>query len=341
MELFDFSQYSLGIAAIQGVVAVIMFFVTNWLGGHTPVDRGYVTLSLIAADDTMPAFNFVFKTLTPLVQYIFFIALFQLVTPLAFLLANSYMIIVYYWLLRGLYYILRGAFYLANWLVFFLYMIVSVGIAIWIYRFAESVDSILPGKEALRDQLWILIAIFVYQVINGLRINRTGTEDRKHRYALRKYREFKKKYSEVVGANCEYVVDADLLYAIMIVENYNRPPLVRMVENLKFRLTHKRMSLGIMQVQTDKMIDDKESIKLAAEIITKLREEYIQNREKESESLGMLSGYIYNIADKYIGGNWEYADEVQEIFEVINSMQIKEAYNVTLKEALSYKMPDE
>ena len=48
-----------------------------------------------------------------------------------------------------------------------------------------------------------------------------------------------------------------------------------------------------------------------------------------------------NIGSKYIGGNWEYADEVQEIFEVINSMQIKEAYNVTLKEALAYKMPDE
>ncbi len=340
MELFDFSQYSFGIAAIQGVVAVITFFVTNWLGGHTPVDRGYVTLSLIAADDTMPAFNFVFKTLTPLVQYILFIALFQLVTPLAFLLANSYMIIVYYWFLRGLYYILRGAFHLANWPIFFLYMIVSVGIAIWIYSFAESVDSILPGKEALRDQLWILIAIFVYQVVNGLRINRKGTEDRKHRYALRKYHEFKKKYSEVVDANCEYVVDADLLYAIMIVENYNRPPLVRMVENLKFRMTHKRMSLGIMQVQTDKMIDDKESIKQAAEIIAKLREEYIQNREKESESLGVLSAYVYTMAERYIGGSWEYANDVREIYEVINSMQIKEAYNVKLKDVLAYKMPD-
>lgn len=340
MELFDFSQYSLGIAAIQGVVAVIMFFVTNWLGGHTPVDRGYVTLSLIAADDTMPAFNFVFKTLTPLVQYILFIALFQLVTPLASLLANSYMIIVYYWLLRGLYYILHGAFHLANWPIFFLYMIVSVGIAIWIYSFAESVDSILPGKEALRDQLWILIAIFVYQVVNGLRINRKGTEDRKHRYALRKYHEFKKKYSEVVDANCEYVVDADLLYAIMIVENYNRPPLVRMVENLKFRMTHKRMSLGIMQVQTDKMIDDKESIKQAAGIIKKLRMEYIGDcKEKDWDSLGSLCGYIDFIARKYNGGDWDYVSEVREIFETINSMQIKDAYDVNFKDALSYKMP--
>lgn len=341
MELFDFSQYSFGIAAIQGIVALIMFFVTNWLGGHTPVDRGYVTLSLIAADDTMPAFNFVFKTLTPLVQYILFIALCQIVTPLAFLLANSYMIIVYYWLYRGLYYILRGAFHLANWPIFLLYMIVSVGIAIWIYGFVESVDSILPDKEALRDQLWILIAIFVYQVVNGLQINRTGTEDRKHRYALSKYHEFAKKYSEVVDANCEYEVDADLLYAIMIVENYNRPPLVRMVENLKFRLSHKRMSLGIMQVKTDKMIDDKESIRQAAGIISKLRQEYIGNRnEEELGALGRLGSYIHTLAEKYNGGNWEYAREVREIFETINSMHIKDVYDVDLKDALSYKMPE-
>lgn len=341
MELFDFSQYTIGIAAIHGVVAIIMFFVTNWLGGHTPIDRGYVTLSLIAADDTMPAFNFVFKTLTPLVQYILLIALFQMVTPLAFLLVNSYVIIVYYWVYRGLYFILRGALRLANWPIFFLYTIVSVGIAIWIYSFSESVDSILPGKDALRDQIWILIAIFVYQVVNGLQINRTGTENRKHRYALRKYHEFTKKFSDVVDANCEYVVDADLLYAIMIVENYNRPKLVRIVENLKFWMSHKRMSLGIMQVKTDKMIDDKESIKQAAEIIVKHREDYIQDfKEEELGARGTLCGYIEFIARKYNGGDWDYANEVLEIFETTNSLHIEDATDVDLKDALAYKMPE-
>ena len=341
MEWLDFSQYTWWIALIQAVIAGVMFFVTNWLGGHTPVDRGYVTLSLIAADDTMPAFNFVFKTLTPLVQYILFIALFQIVTPLAFLLANSYMIIVYYWLYRGLYYILRGAFYLANWLVFFLYAIVSIGLAMWIYGFVESVDSILPGKEALRDQLWILIAIFVYQVVNGLQINRTGTEDRKRRYALRKYHEFVKKYSGVVDAYCEYVVDADLLYAIMIVENYNRPPLVRMVENLKFKRGHKRMSLGIMQVQTDKMIDDKESIKQAADIIVKLREEYIGDKNRIEIGIpGTLCGYIEFVARKYNGGDWDYVNEVREIFETINTLNIQDTVEVEFMDALEYKMPE-
>ena len=143
-----------------------------------------------------------------------------------------------------------------------------------------------------------------------------------------------------MDANCEYVVDADLLYAIMIVENYNRPPLIRMVENLKFRMSHKRMSLGIMQVKTDKMIDDKESIKQAAVIIRKLRKEYVGDRkEKELRSLGMLSGYIHMVAEKYNGGNWEYSREVREIFETINSMQIKDAYDVNFMDALAYKMP--
>ena len=340
MEWMDFSQYTWWIAAIQVVIAGVMFFVTNWLGGHTPVDRGYVTLSLIATDDTMPAFNFVFKTLTPLVQYVLLIALFQMWTPLTVLLANSYMIIAYYWLYRGGYYIMRGAFHLSNWPVFFLYTIVSVGVAMWIYGFVGSVDSILPSKETLRDQMWILIAIFVYQVVNGLQVNRKGTEKRKRRYAQRKYREFKAKYSDVVEANCRYEVDADLLYAIMIVENYNRPPLVRIVENLKFRITHKRMSLGIMQVKTDKMIDNRESVRQAAVIIANLRKEYIQDaKDEELGMLGTLCGYIVSVARQYNGGDRQYADEVLAVFEATNSLQIKSAVDVDLVDVLKHKKP--
>ena len=340
MELFDFSQYTLVIAAVQMVVAVVMFFVTNWLGGHTPIDRGYVTLSLIAVDDTMPAFNFVFKILTPLVQYILIIALFQNVASLSTFLVNSYMIIVYYWLCRGGYYIVRGVFFLANWPIFLLYTIVSIGVAVWIYGFAESLGSILPSKEALRDQLWILIAIFVYQVVNNLTINREGTEGRKKRYALRKYHEFKRKYANVVNSNCAYVVDADLLYAIMIVENYNRPPIVRLIENIKFRITHKRMTLGIMQVMTDEMIDDKESIIRAAKMIAKFRKDYI--KEAKDEELGIhstLYGYISNIARQYNGEEWQYRDEVIAIFETINELQIENTIDVDLEEALKSQMP--
>lgn len=339
MEWIDFSQYTLAIAAVQMAVAAVMFFVTNWLGGHTPIDRGYVTLSLIAVDDTMPAFNFVFKILTPLVQYILIIALFQHVTPLSTFMINSYMVIVYYWLYRGGYYIVRGAFFLANWPIFLLYTIVSIGVAVWIYGFAESLGNVLPSKEALRDQFWILIAIFVYQVVDNLTINREGTERRKKRYVLRKYCEFKRKYANVVDSNCVYVVDADLLYAIMIVENYNRPAIVRLIENVKFRITHKRMTLGIMQVMTDEMIDDKESIIRAAKKIAKLRKDYIKEaKEEELGILGTLCGYISYIAGQYNGGDRQYQDEVKSIFETINSLQIENTIDVDLEDALKHQI---
>ena len=91
----------------------------------------------------------------------------------------------------------------------------------------------------------------------------------------------------------------------------------------------------------DKMIDDKESIRQAAGIISKLRQEYIGNRnEEELGALGRLGSYIHTLAEKYNGGNWEYAREVREIFETINSMHIKDVYDVDLKDALSYKMPE-
>ena len=325
MELFDFSQYTFGIAAIQCIVAVIIFFVTNWLGGHTPVDRGYVTLSLIAADDTMPAFNFVFKTLT----------------PLAFLLANSYMIIVYYWLIRGLYYTLRGAFYLANWPVFMIYMAVSVGIAMLIYGFVDSIDSILPSKEAFRDQLWILIVIFIYQVINQLQIDREGTEKRKHKYILKQAKLFKSKYGSIISSGCESLVDEGLVISIMIVENYNRPWLVRCVEYVVFFFRRKRMSLGIMQVKTSKFITEKQSVELGVERIVALRKHYIQelyaalsNYEKS------LSNLINFVANEYNGYGDAYANEVEEIFYALYKDVFPNLWNIDPKEALQHKRKD-
>lgn len=333
MDLFDFSQYGLGIAIMQFVVAGVIFYLTNWLGGHTPTDRGYITLSLIVEDDTMPAFNLLFKTLTPIVQYILFVALFQTISWLTPLVINCYMIIVYYWLYRFGYYIFRGAFSLINWWMLLIYVVVTVSISIWVYSIIEEVQTIFPNAEALRDQMWILIVIFVYQVLNNLQIDRKGTEHRKERYALKKNREFRKKYNNIVKSHCEYVVDADMLFAIMIVENYNRPPLARFVENLKFRLSHKKMSLGIMQVKTTKLITNEDSIVEALHIITHLRKEYLEKYQYSE----LLRPYICYIAEKYNGGNELYIDEVVYVFEKINTLGIRSVYDVDLQDVLNMR----
>ena len=335
MEIFDFSQYSFVVAIVQIFVAGIIFYITNWLGGHTPIDKGYVTLSLIVEDDTMPAFNFVFKTLTPLVLYLLFLALFQYFKGLSVLIANSYLIIAYYWLYRLAYYIIHNVLGLINWVVFGMYVIVTLGISIWLYSIVETVDSIFPSIESLRDQLWILIAIFIYQILNKLEMNRKDSEKRKEKYIFSRYKQFKIKYGRIVSANSECLVDECLIYAIMIVENYNRSPFIRQIEKIKFLLTKKKMSLGIMQVKTVSMITNEQSVEIASKMIVSYRKIIC----KEEDGYDFYPSWsARKVANKYNGGNDKYNDEVGAIFEQIIVHYVPNISNMSVKEAISIKL---
>ena len=53
----------------------------------------------------------------------------------------------------------------------------------------------------------------------------------------------------------------------MIYKNFNRPKFVRFIERIYFHITKKPHTLGIMQVRTKKLIDDKTSIVMAIDII--------------------------------------------------------------------------
>ena len=275
--MFDFSNYTIYVAIIQIVAAFVIYYITNWLGGHTPSDRGYMTLSLVIEEDTMPAFNFVFKTLTPVVLYTFYIAICQSVSFLTHLCSNSYLVMVYYWLWRMVYYSVHEVWRLVNYKSFILYVIVTIALSVWVYEFSEKVQSLFPSKDALRDQIWILIAIFIYQVLNRLKINREATEDRKQRYIMRQYKSLSKKYEDLILSQCTTLVDQGLVYSIMIVENYNRPTMIRGIEYLAFFIKRKKMSLGIMQVKTEKYISEIESVRMGAEKIVELRKEYTKS----------------------------------------------------------------
>lgn len=51
----------------------------------------------------------------------------------------------------------------------------------------------------------------------------------------------------------------------MIYEDFNRPFIVRQIENLNFRRSRATHTLGVMQVMTDRYINDRESVILAME----------------------------------------------------------------------------
>ena len=84
----------------------------------------------------------------------------------------------------------------------------------------------------------------------------------------------------------------------MIYENYNRPYLIRMFENVKF-LFSGEATLGIMQVNTKKIIGDKTSVKIGYKM---LRERYLQKKKILIDNEELVNDVIssYNFGDKYL-----------------------------------------
>lgn len=335
-EILDFSNYTICVAIIQIIVAFVIYFITNWLGGYTPSDRGYMSLSLVIKEDTMPAFNFVFKTLTPIVLYILFVALCQNVDSLHMLLNNNYLVIVYYWGWRIMYYVIHGVLRLVDWKTTAFYMAVTIGVAMLIYRHLGKVQTILPDLKTLRDQMWILMAIFIYQLLNKLQIDRDGSEQRKRKYILRMYAKLREQYGEIISSQCHNRVDEGLVYSIMIMENYNRPPVIRVVEYARFLLKRKKMSLGIMQVKTRQWISDRQSVHMGMEMIINLRQEYFKKVRpyKRNDFQKKLSSLVTYVANEYNGCGDDYANEVETIFSIINEDVFPHLWEVNIYDAL-------
>ena len=82
-------------------------------------------------------------------------------------------------------------------------------------------------------------------------------------------------------------------------------------------MMRKPHTLGIMQVTTNKYINDKESIVLAMQKIS-LDNDDVMERYTDSPSPD-INHVAFLIAAKYNPGDYSYASEVREIFEQIAS----------------------
>ena len=101
----------------------------------------------------------------------------------------------------------------------------------------------------------------------------------------------------------------------MIYEDFNRPRVVRWIEYLRFWITRNPHTLGIMQVTTDKFIDNKESIRLSMQKIVKDSRDIMK---RYSDSPSPDANYVaFLIAHNYNPGDYKYASEVRDIFSQI------------------------
>ncbi|MBU6123127.1 hypothetical protein [Hymenobacter siberiensis] len=134
----------------------------------------------------------------------------------------------------------------------------------------KNKQNILPDFTTVANEIWIIILVFLYQVANKIELPQDGTIKRKEGYLTSKYLGFKQEYGKVIDKKFVHPHLRALVYAIIIYENFNRPWLARIVENLRFKLTKKPHTLGVMQVYTREYISDIESVEKGTDKILNL-----------------------------------------------------------------------
>ncbi len=279
---------------------------------------GYMQLSLGIQEDTAPAFNYLFKILAPVVYIVLLALLFQ-VLKLPQFCEKLYLVVIYYWTFRLIAVAFLGHLSLLNWGDQVLYWGISIGLAVWVNSLIDKLETILPSPESLVDELWLLIFMFIYSIANKLQYSRAATIRRKQNYIDRKYREFHMRFGEQVESKFKGDFLRALTFSIMIYENYNRPTSARFLERVFFKKSSRKHTFGIMQVMSDHILTDDESLDLAMIKIEHdchlaFRKRF-EREEEEGDSIPVYFGYIIcEVAGSYNHGEG-YVGEVNNIFD--------------------------
>lgn len=258
---------------IHFTLAICLFILQNLVGSRS-YSKGYIKFSFLDEKDEALSLNYVIKVFGPIIYLILIVALFQYF-KVEILNRNIINVIYYYLGIRILLIVLYERVLIVNWVRITFYYTSIVIISTIIYNnFINKIENLLPDFTQLKNEIWLLIVIFIYQLGNGF-VEKTPNNElgetteaylpelknRKRRYILRHYSELKKKF----GKNPIEEISDDksfqlIVYSILIFENFNRPIFIRFIERIWVKVTGKVTTQGIMQISSDKSISDVESV---------------------------------------------------------------------------------
>lgn len=309
------------ILLVHIILGVGLFFLINWIGKHS-YSIGYMEISIFVKTEEAPALNFLIRVLTPIV-YIIIVSTILYYFGLDIFVWNIYLVNIYYILFRLIFNLVTNRGLLLNWYRQFLYWTAIVVISYFTYEKLIKVKAnILPDFTTVANELWIIILIFIFQTSNNLRFSQETTQKRKENYLKNRYCYFKRLYGQLIKDLTKNEIIECLVYAIIIYEDFNRPKIVRQIENVKLRFTKKPLTLGVMQVKSDKIIGDFESVKLGTEKIVNSYKNYLKNPEDVGEDYFDYYAKISIVSDYNLGSN--YNEEINELAEIIKSKFYKD-----------------
>lgn len=303
---------------LQSALGILLFFLINWIGKNS-YSIGYMEISMFVKIEEAPALNFLIRVLTPVV-YIIVISSILYYLKLDKFVANIYLVNIYYIIFRLLFNIATNRGLLLNWFRLFLYWTAIVTLSYFAYdKLIKIKANILPDFTTIANELWIIILIFIFQVTNNVRLSQKGTERRKVSYLSSRYVYFKRIYGKTIKDITQNEILEAVAFAVLIYEDFNRPRLARVIENLKFRITKKKHTLGVMQVMTTRYLNDQESVTLGTKMLLDAYNSFLQTPDEEETDYGeswIMDKIIsnYNTGTSYSYEVIELAQKIKELF---------------------------
>lgn len=313
--------------------AFVLYELSGLIGKGMLVDKhitgkgkGYCDITFGRENQKSLIINIQYNIFAPIIYMLIIAAIVQRLNA-AWLLEKVVYIVPCYYLVRGfMITVISGKRQLYN----FRYelMMAAAGCifaAIVHYALILSNKPIMPTVEEFRTQLWLVFFALAYNFAirtfgrsPKIKQNNICTSRMKKNYILDKYDTLKKKYGNIVCdiASGNYL--QQVIYAIMIYENFNRTATQRWCENILFRLGKRPMTLGIMQVKTNDYITNAKSVELGSKKIKNSFDEFVETAVADNPygywfGLGEQESCLNKICQDYNGAQ-DYCDAIKYIF---------------------------
>jgi hypothetical protein len=305
----------MSVLLIQVLLGIGLFCTVNWIGKHS-YSLGYMEISLFVRREEAPAFNILIKVFIPIVYLIITSSLLYYLNLDRFV-KDFYWVNFYYIVFRLLFNLVTNRAALLNWKrQVFYWTSTSLFSYLAYVNLIKSKAKILPDFTSISNEIWFIILIFLYQIANNLTFSQDATIQRKETYLKERYNYFKSTYGKLITELTKNHILESIVYAILIYEDFNRPKITRIIENIVFRMFGKSRTLGVMQVRSEKLLSDLESVELGTQKIVAAYNNYIINITNENP------GYEWeaknNIINDYNVGS-RYCNEVSELADMIKN----------------------
>lgn len=311
-------------------LSILLFLLINWIGNHS-IHAGYIRMSIAVKNDDAPAFNFIYRAFSP-VAFIIITSSLLYKMQLDWVVKNIYLVVVYYFSFRLAFNLLTGRRKLMNWPRQLAYILTSTTVSYYVYsNLIIYQESLFPSPKEIGSAVWLAVAAYIYHTFNNIELSDIKTKKRKNNYIKSQYHTYNEKYHSIIEKTTKSKNQEALIYTILIVENFNRPKIYRIVENVLFYLKLSK-TLGIMQVTTKKMITDYESVSLGAKKIVEDHhnaKKIIKNKGHQITSWNIRYNVIklYNPDNDYIQEVSDLYLEIIDIFYLDIASEIEEEMN--------------